>query len=61
MLEILLPVLQGKVKKCYEREVNSQRKAKLAYVDTVAKPPRNVARAQVSFPCKRKTEPNRIV
>ena len=38
--------LKVKVKDSYKREETSSRKAKLAYVGTVAKPPRNMARAQ---------------
>ena len=41
-----LVLLKDKVKDSYKREESSHKKAILAYVDTVAKPPRNVLRAQ---------------
>ncbi len=41
-----LESLKTKVKDSYRREESSQKKAKLAYVDVVAKPPRGVMKAQ---------------
>lgn len=44
--EAKLNMLKLKVKDSYKREESSHKKAKLAYVGTVAKPPRGVMRAQ---------------